>query len=77
MITEQLIGNLPAEQVTIESLFSKCGLDFCGSFLVRLKSNLVSQRKGALHKMYIGVFVRFATCVVHLEIVSDLSILRH
>ena len=68
VITEQLMGNLPSERVTIESPFSKCGLDFCGPFLVRSKN----QRRGPFQKMYVAVFVCLATRAVHLEIVSDL-----
>lgn len=69
ILTEQLMGNLPVERVRIEPPFNKCGLDFCGPFLIKSKN----QRKGSFQKIYVAVFVCFVTRAVHLEIVSDLS----
>ena len=51
------MGNVLAERTTIQSPFSKYRLDFCGPFLVRLKN----QRKGPFQKLYVAVFVCFAT----------------
>ncbi|GBN90505.1 hypothetical protein AVEN_67660-1 [Araneus ventricosus] len=58
-----------AERVTPSPTFSNCGIDFCGPFLIKYKG----QRKGTFQKVYIAVFICFATKAIHLEIVTDLT----
>ncbi|XP_071033032.1 uncharacterized protein [Parasteatoda tepidariorum] len=65
----QVMGNLPIERVVPNFTFNKSGLDFCGPFFIRSNKS----RKGSYQKMYVAVFVCFATRAIHLEIVSDLS----
>lgn len=54
---DQLMGNLPPERVVVEPPFYKCGLDFCGPFLIKAKN----QRKGIFQKIYVAVFVCLVT----------------
>ena len=67
--TSQLMGSLPRDRVIPNLPFNCSGVDFCGPFMVRYKN----QRKGILHKIYICIFVCFATRAVHVEMVSDLT----
>lgn len=67
--SNQLLGNLPAERVNPSFPFSNCGIDFCGPFLIKYKG----QRKGTFQKIYVAVFICFATKAIHLEFVSDLT----
>lgn len=69
IISSQLMGNLPKDRVTPDYPFNCSGVDFCGPFLVKYKN----QRKGILHKMYVCLFICFATRAVHMEIVSELT----
>ena len=62
------MGPLPAERITPNRLFSNTGIDFAGPFFVMMKSTLKTTEK-----VYISLFVCFATKAVHLEIVSSLS----
>ena len=67
--SNQLLGQLPAEGVTPESVFTKVGVDYAGPF--QIKHGAV--RKPTVIKAYICLFVCLAVKAVHLEIVSDLT----
>ncbi|XP_054281217.1 uncharacterized protein LOC128998886 [Macrosteles quadrilineatus] len=64
-----LMGNLPSARVTATIPFLKTGMDYGGPFTVKLH-NLRSIRH---IKVYICIFVCFATKAVHVEVVTDLS----
>lgn len=63
------MGNLPKERVTKTFPFLISGVDFCGPFYIKYRN----QRKGTLNKVYVCVFVCFATKAMHLDIVTDLT----
>ena len=65
----QLMGQLPAERVTPDIVFSKVGLDYAGP--LQLKLGLT--RKPTIVKAYVCVFVSLSVRAVHLELVSDLT----
>lgn len=65
----QIMGNLPAERVTFARPFSRIGVDFAGSILLRLARG----RRPTFVKSYISLFVCFVTKAIHLELVSALS----
>ncbi|XP_058987609.1 uncharacterized protein LOC131806839 [Musca domestica] len=64
----QIMGNLPPSRVTPARPFIVSGVDYCGPLWVHYKI-----RGKRPHKVYIAVFVCFATKAVHLEIVTDLT----
>lgn len=66
----QLMGNLPLNRITPNRPFSKCGVDYCGPFDLR-----VTRGRGNVKttKAWIAVFVCFAVKAIHLELVSDLT----
>lgn len=66
---EQIMGILPAERVQPNRPFAVCGLDYCGYFHVLL----VNKRSRAFKKVWVCVFVCFATKAAHLEPVTDLT----
>ncbi len=66
---DQMMGNLPRDRVVQNFPFSISGVDFCGPFFIKFKG----QRKGTYSKIYVCIFVCFATRAVHLDIVSDLT----
>ncbi len=68
-ILEQIMASLPKERVTINPPFTNSGIDLCGPFLIKYKH----QRKGVFNKIYVAIFVCFATRATHLEIITDLS----
>ena len=59
----QLMGSLPKERVTPAFAFEHAGVDFAGSFKLRLTK---SRGKGTL-KAYVSVFICLSTKAVHLE----------
>jgi hypothetical protein len=65
----QLMGDLPASRVTPSKAFSTSGVDFAGPFLARERGG----RGKKSFKIYIAIFVCFATRAVHLEVVTDLT----
>lgn len=67
--TEQLMGSLPQQRVTISKPFDKVGIDYAGP--VYLKNSRI--RRAIETKGYICVLVCFATKAIHLELASDLS----
>ncbi|XP_062540858.1 uncharacterized protein LOC134208912 [Armigeres subalbatus] len=64
----QPLGQLPQARTVPSRPFSTTGVDFCGP--VYLKP---VHRKAAPQKVYIAVYICFATKAVHLEVVCDLS----
>ena len=68
-ISQQIMGDLPIERVKPARAFHTTGIDFCGPFLMKNKS----QRNSSAHKVYVCVFVCFVTKAVHFEVVSDLT----
>ncbi|GFT93787.1 integrase catalytic domain-containing protein [Trichonephila clavipes] len=63
------MGDLPKKRVTPSYPFNNCGVDFCGSFMVKFKN----QRKGVLNKVYVSIFVCLSTTAIHSDFVSDLT----
>ena len=66
---QQQMGQLSSARVIPSPIFSKTGMDFAGSFL--LKHSHV--RKLTLVKNYICICVCFSTKATQIEVVSDLS----
>ena len=64
-----MMGQLPVERVTPDSVFNRVGFDYAGP--VYIKYGFV--RKPTIIKAYICVFVSLSVKAVHLELVSDLS----
>ena len=62
------MGPLPEERITPCKPFTNCGIDFAGPFHVKMKGTLKSTEK-----VYISLFVCFATKAIHLEIASNLT----
>ena len=62
------MGPLPEERITPRKPFTNCGIDFAGSFHVKMKGTLKSTEK-----VYISLFVCFATKAIHLEIATNLT----
>ena len=65
----QLMGQLPAERVTPDSVFNKVGVDYAGPLQLKLGST----RKPTIVKAYVCVFVSLSIRAVHLKLVSDLT----
>lgn len=65
----QMLGQLPAERITPDSVFDRVGIDYAGPFLVKCGS----VRKPTIVKAYLCVFVSLSVKAVHLELVSDLT----
>lgn len=65
----QIMGSLPRERSSLSPPFTHMGVDFCGPLLIRNKN----QRKNNLYKVYIAIFVCFATKAIHIELVLDLT----
>ncbi len=63
------MGQLPANHLQIQPVFTICGIDFAGPFLTK-EGN---QRKFTIKKSSICVFLSFTTHAVHLERTIDLS----
>lgn len=67
-LVQQSTADLPVSRVSPTRPFAVCGVDYCGPFFV--KSEV---RKRGPTKVYVAIFVCFATRAVHIELVSDLS----
>ena len=65
----QMMGQLPIERITPDSVFERVGVDYAGPFLVKYGS----VRKPTVVKTYLCVFVSLTVKAVHLELVSDLT----
>ena len=65
----QMMGQLPAERVTPDSVFDKVGVDYAGPVYTKIGA----VRKPTVVKSYIAVFVSLSVKAVHLELVSSLT----
>ena len=65
--SSQMIGQLPPARVEPHYVFLHTGMDFCGPFNVRQGYT----RKPVEIKVYLAIFICFATKAIHLEVVSD------
>ncbi|GFX62289.1 pro-Pol polyprotein [Trichonephila clavipes] len=65
----QIMANLPRDRVTPNYPFNVTGVDFAGPFFIKFKN----QRKGALNKIYVVVYVCLCTKAIHLDFVTDLT----
>ena len=65
----QLMGQLPVERVTSDSVFSKVGVDYAGPVYIKLGA----VRRPTIIKAYVAVFVSLSVKAVHIEAVSDLT----
>jgi hypothetical protein len=63
------MGQLPAERVTPDSVFSKVGVDYAGPVYIKLGAT----RRPTIIKAYVAVFVSLSVKAVHIEAVSDLT----
>jgi len=66
----QLMGNLPSFRVKPARPFLNCGIDYAGPFLIRQGGR--RSRTGI--KCYAALFICLVTRVIHIELVSDLTI---
>lgn len=64
----QIMDDLPTDRFSAVRPFYICGVDFCGPINVSLRI-----RGRPPIKMYIAIFVCFASKAVHIELVPDLS----
>ena len=64
-----ILGQLPMERVTPDTVFDKVGIDYAGPIYVKYGT----VRKPTVTKAYICVFVSLSVKAVHLELVSDLT----
>ena len=65
----QMLGQLPMERVTPDSVFEKVSVDYAGPFYVKYGS----VHKPTIVKAYVCIFVSLSVKAVHLELVSDLT----
>ena len=65
----RVLGQLPIERVTPDTVFDKVGIDYAGPIHIKYGHS----RKPVIVKAYIAVFVSLTVKAVHLEIVSDLT----
>lgn len=68
-ITAPLMGDLPQGRVVPTRCFTSTGVDYCGPFQAKIH---VLKRVQTV-KIYICLFICFATKAVHLEVVTDLT----
>lgn len=64
-----LMGNLPVHRIQQNRPFSICGIDFGGPFQIKEGG----KRSKRYVKVYIAVFVCFASKAIHVELVEDLT----
>ena len=64
-----MMGQLPRERITADSVFDRVGIDYAGP--VYVKHGYV--RKPIVVKAYVCVFVALSVKAVHIELVSDLT----
>ena len=67
-LVQQSFADLPTSRVTPTRSFAVSGVDYCGPVL--LKSPVCNRSPT---KVYIAIFVCFATRVVYIELVNDLT----
>ncbi|XP_076176659.1 uncharacterized protein LOC143151443 [Ptiloglossa arizonensis] len=63
------MSDLPSARVVQSRPFLRVGVDFCGPILIKEKAH---RNRGKV-KVYVAIFVCFATKATHIEIVSDLT----
>lgn len=68
-VTAPFMGDLPLERVTPTKPFTSTGMDFAGPFTIKL----YSLRRLQAVKVYLCLFICFATKAIHLEVVNDLT----
>ncbi|XP_076660824.1 uncharacterized protein LOC143364275 [Halictus rubicundus] len=66
---DYLMGDLPKGRVNYTRPFLHSGVDFCGPVFIKEKT----KRNRGKEKVYLAIFVCFATKAVHIEIVTDLT----
>ena len=64
-----MMGQLPSERVTPDTVFDRVGVDYAGPILIKRGYT----RMPVVLKTYICVFVSLTVKAVHLELVSDLT----
>lgn len=64
-----MLGQLPIERTTPDSVFERVGVDYAGPFYIKYGS----LRKPTIVKAYVCIFVSLSVKDVHLELVSDLT----
>lgn len=64
-----LMGNLPEPRVNPAPCFQTSGLDYGGPFQVKIHT----LRRAQIVKVYLCLFVCFATKAIHIEVVTDLT----
>lgn len=65
--TNQFMGDLPAARVTANRRFLHCGIDYAGPMQCRTNKG----RGQKSFKVYVAIFVCFATKAAHLQLVTD------
>ena len=65
----QMVGQLPIESTTPDSVFEKVGIDYAGPLYIKYGS----VRKPTIVKGYVCIYVSLSVKAVHLELVSDLT----
>lgn len=66
--SDQIMADLPESRINPAPPFSTTGVDYCGPFHLK-----PIHRRAAAQKVYLCIFVCFATKAAHLEIAGDLS----
>ena len=66
---DQLMGQLPLERVSPDSVFSNVGVDYAGPFYIKLGHT----RRPTIVKAYACLFVSLSVKAVHIEVASDLT----
>ena len=64
-----MLGQLPIQLTTPDSVFDKIGIDYAGPFYIKYES----VRKPSIVKGYVCIYVSLSAKAVHLELVSDLT----
>ena len=66
---QYVMGDLPKGRLSLERPFLIAGVDYCGPFFIKEKRH----RNRKKVKIFVAIFVCFATKAVHIEPVSDLT----
>lgn len=67
--SQQIMGDLPFDRVSLVRHFLKVGVDFGGPFFIKASP----LKRASKVKVYIAIFVCMASKCVHIELVSGLS----
>ena len=65
----QMMGQLPLERITPDTVFEHVGLDYAGPIQIKVGS----VRRPTVLNSYVCVFVSMSVKAIHLELVSNLS----